>query len=88
MVNWTALVGWIDTQSEHWACVLRPAGEPVWVRIAGSGTVGAWTKEEEKLSRSLVSELNSETTRGKVGPLAESLARVALVIRSLRPPLS
>ena len=44
----TALVGWIDTKSEHWACLLRHTGEPAWVRLAGSGKEGAWTKEEEE----------------------------------------
>ncbi len=42
----TAHVGWLDTKSEHWACMLRHAGEPAWVRLTGSGTEGAWTKEE------------------------------------------
>jgi tetratricopeptide (TPR) repeat protein len=74
----TALVGWIDRKSEHWACLLRHAGEPVWVRLAGSGKEGAWTKEEEGFSRSLRSELNPETAGGKAGPLAESLARQRL----------
>jgi tetratricopeptide (TPR) repeat protein len=74
----TELVGWIDTNTDHWACLLGPAGDPAWVRLAGSGKEGAWTKEEEELSRSLRSELNPETTRGQAGPLAESLARQRL----------
>jgi tetratricopeptide (TPR) repeat protein len=74
----TALVGWIDTRTEHWACLLGHAGDPAWVRLAGSGKDGAWTKEEEGLSRSLRSELHPETTKGKAGSLAEALARQRL----------
>jgi CHAT domain/Tetratricopeptide repeat len=74
----TALVGWVDTKSEHWACVLRNAGEPVWVHLTGSGTDGAWTKEEQGLCQGLRVEVNPETTRGKSRALAESLARQRL----------
>ena len=74
----TALVGWIDTETEHWACVLRHDGEPAWVHLAGSGKEGAWTKEEEDLSESLRAKLNPETPGGTAGPLAESLARQRL----------
>jgi tetratricopeptide (TPR) repeat protein len=74
----TALVGWVDTPTGHWACLLGPAGDPAWVRLAGSGKEGAWTKEEEDLSRSLRSELNPETTKGKASPLAEAVARQRL----------
>jgi Tfp pilus assembly protein PilF len=74
----TVLLGWVDTKSEHWACLLGHAGDPIWFRLAGSGKEGAWTKEEEDLSRSLRDELNPEMTRGRAGPLAESLARQRL----------
>ena len=70
----TALVGWIDTKSEHWACLLGHSGDPAWVRLAGSSKEGAWTKEEEGLPQGLRAELNPETSQGKAGPLAESLA--------------
>jgi tetratricopeptide (TPR) repeat protein len=74
----TALVGWIDTKTEHWACLLGPAGDPAWVRLAGSGQDGAWTKEDEGLSPGLRAELHPETTKGRSGPLATSLARQRL----------
>jgi tetratricopeptide (TPR) repeat protein len=74
----TALIGWIDTNTEHWACLLCHDGDPVWVRLAGSGNEGAWTKGEEELGRSLRVELHPETAAGKAGPLAESLARQRL----------
>jgi hypothetical protein len=74
----TALVGWIDTTTEHWACMLDHAGDPAWVRLSGSGKDGAWTRDEEGFSRGLRAELNPETTRGKAVPLTESLARQRL----------
>src|SRR5262249_5924969 len=37
-----ALVAWLDRPGEHWACVLRRAGPPAWVRLPGSGPGKAW----------------------------------------------
>ena len=74
----TALVGWVDTKTDHWACLLGHSGDPVWVRLAGSDKEGTWTKDEEDLSPSVRVELDPETTKGKAGPLAASLARLRL----------
>jgi CHAT domain-containing protein/Tfp pilus assembly protein PilF len=74
----TALVGWIDQDPYHWACLLRHSGDPIWIRLAGSGQDGAWTKEQEGLAQRLRAELNPETTQGHTGPLAEVLARQRL----------
>jgi CHAT domain-containing protein len=38
-----------DSNGEHWACVLRHEGDPVWVRLPGSGPRGAWTAEDDDL---------------------------------------
>ena len=74
----TALVGWIDQDPYHWACLLRHRGDPIWVRLPGSGKDGAWTKEEEERTQRLRAELNPETTKGRARPLAEALARQRL----------
>ena len=74
----TALVGWIDQDPYHWACLLRHSGDPIWVRLTGSGKDGDWTKQEEELSQRLRAELKPETTKGNAGPLAEALARQRL----------
>src|SRR6202012_299431 len=58
--------------------LLGHASDPTWIRLAGSGQGGAWTKEDEALSRNLRAELDPQTTKGKAGPLAESLARQRL----------
>jgi CHAT domain-containing protein/tetratricopeptide (TPR) repeat protein len=53
-----ALLGWLDIPGqrtaadpggEHWAILLRARGEPVWVRLSGSGDKGAWTSSDTEL---------------------------------------
>jgi tetratricopeptide (TPR) repeat protein len=53
-----ALLAWVDTKGkpkakdpsgEHWACLLRRDGPPVWVKLPGSGRNGAWTKDDDEL---------------------------------------
>jgi hypothetical protein len=57
-----ALVAWVDVKGEtkaadpngeHWACVLRRKGQPVWVKLPGSGAKGAWTEEDDDQPRQL-----------------------------------
>src|SRR5262249_55553114 len=49
----TALVGWLDVKTHHWACVVRHEGDPLWVKIPGSGQDGAWTNEDEERPRAV-----------------------------------
>jgi hypothetical protein len=53
-----ALIGWLDLpgaagaadpSGEHWTVLLRSVGEPVWVRISGSGDKHAWTEADTQL---------------------------------------
>jgi CHAT domain-containing protein/tetratricopeptide (TPR) repeat protein len=53
-----ALVVWIDLKGlpkeaepsgEHWGCVVRRTGPPVWVKLPGSGAGGAWTEDDQRL---------------------------------------
>ena len=74
----TALVGWVDQEPYHWACLLRHSGDPIWVRLPGSGKDGTWTKEEEARTQRLRADLNPETTQGNASPLAEAVARQRL----------
>jgi hypothetical protein len=48
-----ALIGWLDTERHHWACVVRDEGDPLWVQFTGSGQDGAWTKGDEDRPRAL-----------------------------------
>jgi len=54
-----ALLAWVDIPAdpkaadlngEHWACVVRHRGLPVWVRLPGRGPGGAWTDEDDRLA--------------------------------------
>jgi tetratricopeptide (TPR) repeat protein len=54
-----ALVFWVDVPKigDHWGCVLRHSGPPVWVRLKGFGPKGAWTDADVKLARQLRDDL-------------------------------
>jgi tetratricopeptide (TPR) repeat protein len=47
----TAVLLWLDSRQENFACVLRKEGEPTFVRLAGSGKDGAWTADDWRLAR-------------------------------------
>ncbi|MGO9206877.1 MAG: tetratricopeptide repeat protein [Candidatus Limnocylindrales bacterium] len=74
----TALVGWVDQDPYHWACLLRHSGDPIWVQIPVSGKDGAWTREEEERTQRLRAEFDPQTTRGTARPLAKAVARQRL----------
>jgi tetratricopeptide (TPR) repeat protein len=48
-------VAWVDVNDnlgivqEHWGCVVRARGEPMWERLPGSGPAGKWTKDDHDL---------------------------------------
>jgi CHAT domain-containing protein len=53
-----ALVAWLDIAGDptfhdptgdHWVCVVRHRGEPVWKRLAGSGPADAWADADDDL---------------------------------------
>jgi CHAT domain-containing protein len=55
-----ALISWLDLKGEsraadpngeHWACLVRRRGDPVWVRLPGSGPKGAWAEADDQLPR-------------------------------------
>jgi CHAT domain-containing protein/tetratricopeptide (TPR) repeat protein len=52
-----ALLAWVDVKGEphaadpngeHWACVVRHQGGPVWVKLPGSGEDGSWTEADNE----------------------------------------
>jgi CHAT domain-containing protein/tetratricopeptide (TPR) repeat protein len=57
-----ALVGWVDTDRYHAACLVRRTGDPVWVIIPGTGVDGAWTKDDDKRPGDLRDSLSPLTT--------------------------
>jgi CHAT domain-containing protein/tetratricopeptide (TPR) repeat protein len=81
----TALVGWLDIpgqpkakdpNGEHWAVLLRSAGEPVFVRLRGSGPEGDWTEFDTHLPADLRAALQAPA--GKWQPLAQRLRKQRL----------
>src|SRR5262249_2423006 len=66
-----ALVAWVDVRAaaqaadangEHWACLVKGSGPPVWVKLPGSGARGAWTADDDTLparARAALSEPGS-----------------------------
>jgi hypothetical protein len=59
-----ALVAWVDEGPEHWACVVRRRGRPVWVRLSGRGPRAAWTADDVGLAEQLRARL-ARPTAGK-----------------------
>jgi CHAT domain-containing protein/tetratricopeptide (TPR) repeat protein len=52
------LLGWLgvarklqaaSSQSDHWACLVRQRGDPLWVKLPGRGEHGAWTGIDDEL---------------------------------------
>ncbi len=60
----TALVGWVDVKTRnrgvslHWACLVAAQGDPIWVRVPGSGPEGAWTGSDDRLTDQLRAALS------------------------------
>jgi CHAT domain-containing protein/Tfp pilus assembly protein PilF len=82
----TALLAWVDLsdqdrradpKGDHWACLVRHRGAPVWVRLSGTGPDGAWNDEDDRLAtRARVAFGNRPTDgAGQWKDLARRLAR-------------
>ncbi len=92
-----ALVGWVDVAAEphaanpdgeHWACVVRRRGTPVWVRLPGSGADGAWTEEDSELAGQVRQVLGRAQRRSAARRNQALLQRLmAQRIEPLRPHL-
>ncbi len=81
-----ALIGWLDLEfipgagdprGDHWACVVRRRGGPRWIRIAGTGADGAWTKADDERPGEVRRLLSTEDRTAWRDPSAE-LARQRL----------
>ncbi len=68
--EYTAILGWVDVDDffipdwfrEHWACVVRKDGDPVWVKLLGSGGNGDWSEEDDELTLQCQRELSRWAT--------------------------
>lgn len=91
-----ALLAWVDGPAgerdtvinEHWACLVRNEGSPIWIRLPGTGPEGRWTRSDIGLGHQLVQALR----KGRLEGLAEwkepatrlYQQRLAPVIRHLK----
>jgi tetratricopeptide (TPR) repeat protein len=80
-----ALLFWLDFSSfdEHWGCVVRHRGVPVWVRLPGSGRAGAWTPDDDHLPR----RLRDGLTRGEADADRDARRLAEQRLAPLRAPL-
>jgi hypothetical protein len=71
-----ALLLWVEVFSlnEHWGCVLRRHGSPVWQRLRGSGRDGVWAEEDRALRYRLYRAL-SDPAAGEPAPLAAAFRK-------------
>jgi CHAT domain-containing protein/tetratricopeptide (TPR) repeat protein len=68
-----ALLAWVDIQGqpksadpsgEHWVCVVRHRGSPVWTKLPGSGSGATWAPADDQLAlqaREAFSTLSQES---------------------------
>jgi tetratricopeptide (TPR) repeat protein len=93
-----AFLAWLDgtgrphdanPDGEHWAVLLRATGDPVWVRLPGTGPKQAWTQADTELPGKLYDALTSGTDWKNLGrrlhaqrlaPLGEHLKGVRQLI--------
>jgi tetratricopeptide (TPR) repeat protein len=76
-----ALLTWVDLEprppgtdrlGDHWACLVRAKGPPVWVQLTGSGDQGSWTEDDSALP----DRLRQSLQKGSTDPSTwQSLAR-------------
>src|SRR5262249_30245574 len=94
-----ALIGWLDTDQHHGACLVRRTGDPVWVQIPGTGADGAWTKDDDKRPGDLREALRQRATasaadlaaavgRQRIAPLRRHLEGVHRLIVLPSPALA
>jgi CHAT domain-containing protein len=83
-----ALVGWLDlrtlpkaadSRGDHWACVVRRRGAPVWIRIVGTGPSGEWTQGDDEAPRKVRNLLSA------TAPSDSATATAALAEQRLSP---
>jgi tetratricopeptide (TPR) repeat protein len=63
-----------DPNGDHWACLVRASGPPVWVRLPGSGPEGAWTPADDALPQELRTRLQKPSDSNDWQDLAQRLA--------------
>src|SRR5262249_54942155 len=52
---------------EHWTCIVRRMGPPVWIRLSGTGPDNAWTPTDDGLASRLRRETAARPTTTEKG---------------------
>ncbi|HKB06342.1 MAG TPA: CHAT domain-containing tetratricopeptide repeat protein [Gemmataceae bacterium] len=88
LVAWVDLPhvsSWHDTKGDHWACLVKHTGDPVWVQLLGTGDKDAWTAADERLARRVRAavsvreptedwkDLTAKLAAQRLGPLKDRL---------------
>ncbi len=80
-----ALLAWVDMEGhphavdpsgEHWACVVKCQGDPIWVKLPGGGEDGAWTGQDDSLPRHVRQVLSRVSTRWEDDQAPELVRRL------------
>jgi CHAT domain-containing protein len=80
----TALVGWVDTEPRHEACLVRRDSGPIWVKLPGTGKDHGGAKDRTDQANRLRSALRDKLPAWRT--LAAALASQRL--EALRPHLA
>jgi CHAT domain-containing protein len=85
-----ALLLWVDGSAkggieEHFACVIRRDGDPVWARLPGSGEQGKWTPDDTRIPSGFREALIQKKPEAEISALAKRLhaQRIAPVAKAL-----
>jgi CHAT domain-containing protein/tetratricopeptide (TPR) repeat protein len=65
LLSWLDLKGQpkaVDPNGEHWACIVRKRGAPLWVKLTGSGPKGSWTEDDDQLPEEVYQLLVKQPT--------------------------
>jgi hypothetical protein len=66
----------VDPNGEHWACVVRQQGGPVWIKLPGSGDDGSWTEADNELPSRVREALGGGTVAAEAPESQEMLQQL------------
>jgi CHAT domain-containing protein/Flp pilus assembly protein TadD len=67
--------GWWDPKGDHWVCLVKRTGAPVWVQLRGTGNKEAWTGEDDRLAQQFRNSVNERHPKQDWKELKGRLAR-------------
>jgi tetratricopeptide (TPR) repeat protein len=98
LAGWVVGRGWRETSWQHWACLVRHEGDPVWVKVPGSGPDRAWAAADERKVDALRvalaardpgwQDLAAAAADRLLGPLRDHLQGVRRVVVLTSPDLA